>query len=246
MCAALSHTGGFFLPLNLLIAIGSVLAFLGDPDKSIFGDNSFISDYGNIIVGCIGAVSVLISSIERFLNYKSRTDMHDAAKQLLKEQLLDLDFALLRFQSLPDDARSSSDSNPFNETALKDIKSKLDHVQESCTSAVPNAISQAFKRLNTMVTYDLEIKGLDKASRGDVQILRIANVLLCDEITRAWNWPMVLPARGAVVERAMKKLEEVMRDHEEKEKKEKEKEEAAQAINEAATQTLAPSVTTDP
>ena len=45
----------------------------------------------------------------------------------------------------------------------------------------------------------------------------------------------------------MKKLEEVMLAHEEKEKKEKEKEEArAQAINEAATQTLTPSVTPDP
>ena len=220
------------------------MAFVGDPDKGIISDNSFISGYVNIIVGCIGAISVFISSIERLLNYKSRTDMHDAAKQLLKDQLLNLDFALLRFQSLSDDERKVS--NPFHESTLNDIKAKLDHVQESCTSAVPNAISQAFKRLNTMVTYDLEIKGLDKASRGDVQILRIANVLLCDEITRAWNWPMVLPARGAVVERAMKKLEEVMRDHEEKEKKEKEKEEAAQAINEAATQTLAPSVTTDP
>ena len=233
MCAALSHTGGFFLPLNLLIAIGSVLAFLGDPDKSIFGDNSFISDYGNIIVGCIGAVSVLISSIERFLNYKSRTDMHDAAKQLLKEQLLDLDFALLRFQSLPDDARSSSDSNPFNETALKDIKSKLDHVQESCTSAVPNAISQAFKRLNTMVHYNLNINCLTKADRDVIQILRVANVLLCNEITRAWSWPMVLP-RGAVVERAMEKLDKV-EEKKKKEEEEKKKEQAAKAINESTS-----------
>jgi len=56
---------------------------------------------------------------------------------------------------------------------------------------------------------------------------------------------MVLP-RGAVVERAMEKLDKVIRDHEEKEEKEKEKEKAAQAINEAATQILTPSVTPDP
>ena len=227
------------------------MAFVGDPDKGIISDHSFISSYGNIIVGCIGALSVSISSIERLLNYKSRTDMHDAAKQLLKDQLLNLDFLFLRFQSLPEPARSRSDSSPFNETALDNCKAKLDHVHESCTSAVPNAISQAFKRLNTMVTYDLEIGGLgylDKVHRSDVEILRVANVLLCDEITRAWNWPMVLP-RGTVVDRAMEKLEEVMRGHEEKKKegKEKEKEEArAQAINEAATQILTPSVTPDP
>ena len=220
------------------------MAFVGDPDKGIISDNSFISGYVNIIVGCIGALSVFISSIERLLNYKSRTDMHDAAKKILKDQLLDLDFLVLRFQSLPDDERSSSDSSPFNETALEGIKAKLDHVQESCTSAVPNAISQAFKRLNTMVTYDLDIKGLDNVHRSEIQILRMGNVLLCDEITRAWNWPMVLP-RGAVVDRAMKKLEPVILEHEE-EKKKKEKEEArAQAINEAATQTPTLSVTPD-
>ena len=56
---------------------------------------------------------------------------------------------------------------------------------------------------------------------------------------------MVLP-RGAVVERAMEKLDKVIRDHEEKEEKEKKKEAAAQTINEAATQTLTPSVTPDP
>ena len=55
-----------------------------------------------------------------------------------------------------------------------------------------------------------------------------------------------IASAGAVVDRAMKKLEEVMRDHEEKEEKEKKKEAAAQTINEAATQTLTPSVTPDP
>ena len=50
---------------------------------------------------------------------------------------------------------------------------------------------------------------------------------------------------GAVVDRAMKKLEPVILEHEE-EKKKKEKEEArAQAINEAATQTPTLSVTPD-
>lgn len=48
------------------------MAFVGDPDKGIISDNSFISGYVNIIVGCIGALSVFISSIERLLNYKSR------------------------------------------------------------------------------------------------------------------------------------------------------------------------------
>ena len=219
---ARATAGVFFIPLNLLIAAGSILAFVGDPDSGIISDNSFINV--NIIVGCIGALSVFWSSIDRLLNYKSRTDMHEAAKQLCKDLLLDLDFALLQFQSLSEEERTSSDANPFDEQSLSDIKAKLDHVQLSCTSSIPDAVTQSFKRLNTMVTYNLNINSLDKADRDDVQILRIANVLLCNEITKSWLWPMKLPG-AAVTTSAQGKLTKVM-----KEKKEK----AAQTINDAA------------
>ena len=205
----------FFVPLNLLIAAGSILAFISDPDSGIISDNSFINV--NILVGCIGALSVFWSSVDRLLNFKSRTDMHEAAKQLCKDLLLDLDFRLVRYQSLSEEERLGS-KKPWEDEDLSEIKAKLDHVQLSCTSSIPDAISEAFKRLNTLVSYDLEITGLDKADRDDVQKLRIANVLLCKEITKSWFWPMFLPGK-AVTERAQKELTKVLEAREKKEKK---------------------------
>ena len=208
-------TGVFFVPLNLLIAAGSILAFISDPDSGIISDNSFINV--NILVGCIGALSVFWSSVDRLLNFKSRTDMHEAAKQLCKDLLLDLDFRLVRYQSLSEEERLGS-KKPWEDEDLSEIKAKLDHVQLSCTSSIPDAVSEAFKRLNTLVSYDLEITGLDKAKRDDVQKLRIANVLLCKEITKSWFWPMFLPGK-AVTERAQKELTKVLEAREKKEKK---------------------------
>ena len=75
----------FFVPLNLLIAAGSILAFIGKNGIDLKFNN-------NILVGCIGALSVFWGSVERVLNFKSRTDMHEAAKQLCREILLDIDF----------------------------------------------------------------------------------------------------------------------------------------------------------
>ena len=199
----------FFVPLNLLIAAGSILAFIGKNGIDLKFNN-------NILVGCIGALSVFWGSVERVLNFKSRTDMHEAAKQLCREILLDIDFTLIRFQSLSPEERNAYDSKKlWDDQALSDIKAKLDHVQLSCTSSIPDAISQAFKRLNTFVTYDLEINGLDKADRDDAQKLRIANVLLCNEITKSWRWPMFLPYRAAITRSARDELTKVV------EKKEK-------------------------
>ena len=89
--------------------------------------------------------------------------------------------------------------------ALNDIKTKIDQVQESCTSAVPDAINQIFKQMNTMVVFDLELQGLDKGGRNDVQVVRLANVLLCKEITKSPLWPMKLPG-PAICEKARKAL----------------------------------------
>ena len=194
----------FFVPLNLLIAAGSILAFIGKNGIDLKFNN-------NILVGCIGALSVFWGSVDRVLNFKSRTDMHEAAKQLCKQILLDIDFTLIRFQSLSPEERNAYDSKKlWDDQALSDIKAKLDHVQLSCTSSIPDAISQAFKRLNTFVTYDLEINGLDKADRDDAQKLRIANVLLCNEITKSWRWPMFLPYRAAITRSARDELTKVV------------------------------------
>lgn len=89
----------------------------------------------------------------------------------------------------------------MSSAALNDIKTKIDQVQESCTSAVPDAINQIFKQMNTMVVFDLELQGLDKGGRNDVQVVRLANVLLCKEITKAPLWPMKLPG-PAICEKA--------------------------------------------
>jgi hypothetical protein len=74
----------------------------------------------------------------------------------------------------------------MSKAALLDIKTKIDQVQESCTSAVPDAINQVFKQINTMVVFDLGLQGLDKGGRNDIQMMvRLANVLLCREIAKS-------------------------------------------------------------
>ena len=167
----------------------------------------------NIIVGCIAAFSVFWHGCDRMLNYKSRADMHTGAKVICKDLLADLDFTLIKFQSLSEAARTNPDNDPMPPQTLADIKTKLDQVQECCTSAVPDAINQVFKQMNSLVAFDLDIQGLDKAGREDIQLLRIANVLLCKEITKSLMWPMKLPgaaicwkARSALV--AELKIEE--------------------------------------
>ena len=200
--------GVFFIPLNLSIAAASILALIGDPDNDAtisFMNTSSI----NIVVGCIAAFSVFWNSVERLLNFKSRTDMHEAAKQLCKELLDDLDFTLVRFQSLSNEERIASEK-PWGEQDLNEIKAKLDHLQLSCTSPIPDRISQAFKCMNTLVAYYLDINSLDEADRSDAQALRIANVLLCNEITKSWLWPMKLPSVANVTRRAQKVFERDM------------------------------------
>lgn len=195
----------FFVPLNLSIAAASILALVGDPDSD--ATIRFLNaDSINIVVGCIAAFSVFWNSVERLLNFKSRTDMHEVAKQLCKELLDDLDFTLVWFQSLSNEERIASEK-PWGEQGLNEIKAKLDHLQLSCTSPVPDRISQAFKVMNTLVAYDLDINSLDEADRSDAQALRIANVLLCNEITKSWLWPMKLPRVATVTRRAQKAFE---------------------------------------
>lgn len=192
----------FFVPLNLSIAAASILALVGDPDSDAtisFTNTGSI----NIVVGCIAAFSVFWNSVERLLNFKSRTDMHEAAKQLCKELLDDLDFTLVRFQSLSNEERIASEM-PWAEQDLNEIKAKLDHLQLSCTSPIPDRISQAFKHMNTLVAYYLDINSLDEADRSDSQAVRIANVLLCNEITKSWLWPMKLPSVATVTRRGQK------------------------------------------
>ena len=164
----------------------------------IAGDSNISDDSNafNILVGCIAAFGVFWNSCDRMLSYKSRADMHTGAKMVCKELLADLDFALIKFQSLSEAERNNPEHDPMSQTALNDIKTKIDQVQESCTSSVPDAINQAFKEMNSLVVFDLGLKGLDKGGREDVQILRIANVILRKEITKSRIWPMILPVDG--------------------------------------------------
>ena len=180
----------FFVPLNVLIAATSILAFIAG-DAELSEDNPI-----NIIVGCIAAFSVFWHGCDRMLNYKSRADMHTAAKFICSDLLADLDFTLIKFQSLSKAARTDPKNDPMPAQDLADIKTKLDHVQECCTSAVPDAINQVFKQMNSLVMFDLNIKGLSNGSGEDVQLLRLANVLLCKEITKSWTWPMKLPGEA--------------------------------------------------
>ena len=89
------HTGVFFVPLNILIAATSILAFVAG-ESSVNNENNIF----NIVVGCLAALGVFWNSCDRMLSYKSRADMHTGAKMVCKELLADLDFALIKFKSL--------------------------------------------------------------------------------------------------------------------------------------------------
>jgi len=193
----------FFVPLNLLIAATSILAFIAGESSVSNDDNTTL----NIAVGCLAAFGVFWNSCDRMLGYKSRADMHTGAKMVCKELLADLDFALIKFKSFSPEEKKIKENDPMNAAALNDIKTKIDQVQESCTSAVPDGINQIFKQMNTMVVFDLELQGLDNGGRNDVQVVRLANVLLCKEITKSRMWPMKLPG-SAVCEKARKALVE--------------------------------------
>ena len=121
----------FFIPLNLLIAVTSVLSFIASEQSSVSIDSTLL----NIVTGCVAAFGVFWNSCDRMLNYKSRADMHTGAKMVCKELLADLDFNLIKFQT--EDAEQI-----VQEFDLDAIKNKLDQVQESCTSAVPAGCHQ--------------------------------------------------------------------------------------------------------
>ena len=143
LCAS---AGVFFVPLNLLIAATSILAFIAG-ESSVSNDNTTF----NIVVGCLAAFGVFWNSCDRMLGYKSRADMHTGAKMVCKELLADLDFALIKFKSFSAEEKKVKKNDPMCAATLLDIKTKIDQVQESCTSAVPDAINQIFKQMNTMV-----------------------------------------------------------------------------------------------
>ena len=184
----------------MLIAATSILAFIAG-DSELMEDNNSIT----ILVGCIAAFSVFWNSCDNMLNYKSRCDMHTGAKMVCKELLADLDFALIKFKSFSEEERMNPKNDPMPPQALADIKIKIDQVQESCTSSVPDAINQCFKEMNSLVEFDLNIEGMDKGKREDVQLMRIANVLLNKEIIKSQMWPVKLPG-AAVVKKARDEL----------------------------------------
>ena len=74
LCAS---AGVFFVPLNLLIAATSILAFIAG-ESSVSNDNTTF----NIVVGCLAAFGVFWNSCDRMLGYKSRADMHTGAKMV--------------------------------------------------------------------------------------------------------------------------------------------------------------------
>ena len=174
--------------MNFIIAATSILAFIAGDSNISDDSNAF-----NILVGCIAAFGVFWNSCDRMLSYKSRADMHTGAKMVCKELLADLDFAVIKFKSLSEAARKDPKNDPMDIKSLNDIKTKIDQVQESCTSSVPDAINQVFKQMNSLVVFDLDIKGLADGSTEDVQLVRLANVLLSKEITKSLLWPMKLP-----------------------------------------------------
>ena len=170
--------------MNLLIAATSILAFIGG-DSDINDDGNYI----NTIVGCLAAFSVFLNSCDRLLSYKSRADMHTGAKMVCKELLTKLDFTLIKYATK--DPRYDEQPVDDGEQELFDeIKTKFQQVQESCTSPIPDPISQAFRKMKSSVVFDLGLNPGDTDGDGSV---RFANVLLCDEITKARMWPMRLP-----------------------------------------------------
>ena len=109
-------TGLYFVPLNIMIAATSVLSFMGG-DPEVSGEGKLLS-HVDIIVGCIAAFSVFCNSCDRFLNYKSRADMHAGARQLCKELLANIDFILVKYQA------EDGQAEPLDEQTIKDIKTK--------------------------------------------------------------------------------------------------------------------------
>ena len=237
---ATAHTGVFFIPLNLLIAVTSVLSFIAGEQSSVSIDSTLL----NIVTGCVAAFGVFWNSCDRMLNYKSRADMHTGAKMVCKELLADLDFSLIKYST--EDAEQI-----LKEFDLDAIKTKLDQVQESCTSAVPDAINQAFKQINHMVPYELSIKGLADGDGEDIQTIRIANVLLCKEIAKSKLWPMKLPGAN-VHKQAEKALHDVLRNQKKKdlldvwEEKEKENKKEKEKKGKMQGSSLSPNLSPNP
>ena len=146
--------------------------------------------------------------------------MHAGAKMVFKDLLEDLDFKLIKFSTAdPEQILEGFD--------LHGIMTKLDQVQKSCTSAVPDAINQAFKQVNSLVPYELGINGFEDGDGEDIQRIRIANVLLCKEIAKSKLWPMKLPGANvhkqaqAALHNVLKKKDLLyyVREENEKEKK---------------------------
>ena len=171
--------------MNFIIAATSILAFIaGDSELGEDDSKAF-----NILVGCIAAFGVFWNSCDRMLSYKSRADMHTGAKMVCKELLTKLDFTLIKYATK--DPRYDEQPVDDGEQELFDeIKTKFQQVQESCTSPIPDPISQAFRKMKSSVVFDLGLNPGDTDGDGSV---RFANVLLCDEITKARMWPMRLP-----------------------------------------------------
>ena len=144
--------------MNLLIAATSVLAFVGGDDCIDDDDDFFpsICDYVNTLVGCLAAVSVFWNSCDRLLNYKSRADMHTGAKLVCKELLTKIDFELIKCV-VALDGKPTNDGEQSEKELFDEITSKFEQVQESCTSPIPDSISQAFRKMNHLMNFDLDL-----------------------------------------------------------------------------------------
>ena len=182
-----------FIPTQILVLSSAVLSFV-----STSNSNKTVS----FVVGCIASLGATFSALDRYLNWKTRADMHAAAHRTLKKMVHDFDTNLkYHWFDSSDDAKKTRDKIDFTK-----YRKKWEQIGESCTSAFPVQIATAFELAHSDLDTQLEKVSSLEEYYDMMRIRMKLNHQITTVIMQSPAWPLFLPDANSVSTRALKRL----------------------------------------
>ncbi len=143
-----------FLPVTILATLTTIIGFLvtdGKGEKGSASAGEKDPRFWSLMVGILGAVTTLLTTIGKRTNFQSQSDMHRSAVKALEKICLTLEFDRVRYDRTVRDIECSYSSEEEKKNLKSrlgdDLKSHQDNfkgvLDACCDSPVPYKVAQA-------------------------------------------------------------------------------------------------------
>jgi len=173
------HFWVLFLPGALLTMAASTLAFLSS--SRILESHT---DTLTTIVGCLALIAGFFQTLNNFLKWNVRAEMHTSAAYDLKKIVDDLEFIQV--------VRTGSTKQQQPKT-LKTFQQLYGQIMLGCKSEKPIQIASAYKTIETRVLMELPPDTDRKPLEGQISIAKLMSIVhseLYCVFSRYYLWPL--------------------------------------------------------